>query len=131
MTTKQPTEYCMEVYLFGSTSSPSCANLSLRKTAEEYTGDCSRDVIDALLKNFYADDCPKSVKSSYIATNLREQLCKLLLRGRFRLTKWLCKDKDVLQAILRCDKASSVLDLDLDTGVLGVQWNMETDMLTF
>lgn len=77
-------------------------------------------MIDTVLKNFYADDCPKSVKSSDIATNLREQLCKLLLRGRFRLTKWLCNDKD-----------SSVLDLDLDTGVLDVQWNMETDMLTF
>lgn len=33
--TKQPTEYCMEVHLFGGSSSPNCANLSLRKTAEE------------------------------------------------------------------------------------------------
>ena len=50
--TQQPVEYRMEVHLFGSTSSPSCANFSLRKTAQDNTGEFASEVIDTALKNF-------------------------------------------------------------------------------
>ena len=135
--TQQPVEYRMEVHLFGSTSSPSCANFSLRKTAQDNTGEFASEVIDTVLKNFYVDDCLKSVKCSDAAINLREPLCKLLQKGGFRLTKWLSNDKDVLDTIPKSERAPSVLDLDLDADdlplerTLGVQWNMETDMFTF
>ena len=134
---KQPIEYRMEVHLFGSTSSPSCANFSLRKTAKDQSGDFSPEVISTVLKNFYVDDCLKSVASSSVARNLRKELCELLSKGGFRLTKWLCNNKDVLDSIPRSERASSVLDLDLNAGVLpvertlGVQWNVDTDTLTF
>ena len=38
---KQPIEYRMDVHLFGSTSSPTCASFSLRKTAQDQSGDFS------------------------------------------------------------------------------------------
>ena len=134
---KQPIEYRMEVHLFGNTSSPSCANFSLRKTAQDQSGDFSPEVISTVLKNFYVDDCLKSVASSSVARNLRKELCEFLSNGGFRLTKWLCNDKDVLDSIPRSERASSVLDLDLNAGVLPVertlrvQWNVDTDTLTF
>ena len=90
-----------------------------------------------MLKNFYVDDCLKSVKSSDAAVILRNQLCELLLKGGFRLTKWSCNAKDVLETIPMTDRAPSILDLDLNADelpierTLGVQWNMETDMFTF
>ena len=127
----------MEVHLFGSTSSPSCANFSLQKTAQDNTGEFASEVIDTVLKNFYVDDCLKSVKCSDSAIKLREPLWKLLQKGGFWLTKWLSNDKDVLDTIPKSERASSVLDLDLDADdlplerTLGVQWNMETDMFTF
>ena len=134
---KQPIEYRMELHLFGSTSSPSCANFSLRKTVQDQSGYFSPEVISTVLKNFYVDDCLKSVTSSSVARNLRKVLGELLSKGRFRLTKWLCNDKDVLDSIPRSERASSILDLDLNSRVLpvvrtlGVQWNVDTDTLTF
>ena len=53
------------------------------------------------------------------------------------MTKWLCNRKDVLKTIPTSDRASSNLDLDLNSGVLpieitlGVQCNMDSDMFTF
>ena len=83
------------------------------------------------------DDCLRSVASSSMAKNLRKELSELLSKGGFSSTKWLCKDKDILHGIPRSERASSVLDLDLNAGfllterTLGIQWNVDTDTLTF
>ena len=50
-------EYKMVVHLFGATSSPSCANYALRRTAEENRIKSSPEAVDTVLKNFYVDDC--------------------------------------------------------------------------
>ena len=127
----------MEFHLFGSTSSPSCANFCVTKTAQDNIGNFSREVIDTVLKNFYVDDCLKSVQSSCAAIDLRSQICELLQKGGFRLTKWSCNCKDVLETIPKADRAPTILDLDLNAEelpierTLGVQWNMETDMFIF
>ena len=53
------------------------------------------------------------------------------------MPKWLCNDENVLDSIPRSERASSVLDLDLNAGILpvecnlGVQWNVDADTLTF
>ena len=68
---------------------------------------------------------------------LRVELCGLLSRGSFRLTKWLSNDKDVLETIPKYERAPSVLDSDLFNDnlplerTLGVQWNVDTDTFTF
>ena len=103
--TQQPVEYRMVVHLFGSTSLPSCASFCLRKTALDNTGDFGHQVIDTVLKNFYVDDCLKTVSSKAVAVKLRIDLCHLLSRGGFRLTKWLCNDKDVLETIPKFKRA--------------------------
>ena len=85
------------------------------------------------------DDCLKAVSSKAVAVQLRIDLCAchLLSRGGFRLTKWLCNDKDVLETIPKFERARSVLDLDLSNQnlpherTLGVQWNMDSDTFTF
>ena len=133
---KRPVDFWMMVHLFGSTSSPSCASFRLRKTAQDSAGDFGHEVVDTVLKNFYVDDCLKSVKSTEVAVELRKDLCALLPRGGFRLTKWLCNRKEVLQTIPISARAPPVLDLDLNSNVLptertlGVQWNMNSDMFT-
>jgi len=90
-----------------------------------------------VLESFYVDDCLKSVKSTEVAAELREDLNALPSRGGSRLTKWLCNRKEVLETISTSYRAPSVLDLDLNSNVLptertlGVQWNMNSDMFTF
>ena len=85
---QQPKDYRMQVHLFGATSSPSCANFRLRRTAEDNEEKFSRDVIETVKQNFYVDDCLKSVKTEDTAIILADQLSKLLQKGGFRLTKW-------------------------------------------
>ena len=93
------------------------------KTAQDNAGDFDNEVIDTVLKNFYVDDCLKSVQSNEVASKLREDLCVLLSRGGFRSTKWLCNRREVLKTIPTSDRASSILDLDLDlnSGVLRIE----------
>ena len=64
--------------------------------ALDNVGDFDNDVIDTVLKNFYVDDCLKSVQSNEVAGKLREDLCVLLPRGGFRSTKCLCNRREVL-----------------------------------
>jgi len=74
----QPTEYGMEVHLV--------AKYCLRKTAQDNIENVAHEVIDTVQKNFYVDDCLKSVQSSCTAIDLRSQLSELLQKGGFRLT---------------------------------------------
>ena len=55
-TTKDPVEYRMTVHLFGARSSPGCANLALKTTAEDNEKDLGTETARFLIKNFYVDD---------------------------------------------------------------------------
>ena len=135
--TRESAEYRMEVHLFGGTSSPSCANFCLKKTAEDNAGDFEPEVVNTVKRNFYVDDCLKSVRSINAATTLSQQLRELLSRGGFQLTKWLSNKKEVIETIPESERASSILDLHLDKDelpverTLGIQWLVETDQFGF
>ena len=81
--------YRMCVHLFGGVWSPSCASFALRRVANDHRMDFPEETIQAVLKNFYADDCLKSVGTTEEAINIVHSLCKLLALVGFRLTnKW-------------------------------------------
>ena len=88
-------------------------------------------------KNVYVDDCLKSVESSAQAVNLAAQLRDLLSRGGFRLLKWFSNRPEVMETIPESERASSVLDVDLDKErlpverTLGLRWDMQKDMFIF
>ena len=134
---QEPVDYRMEVHLFGTTSSPAYSNFALRKVAEDNIGEFDKEVVKTVKKNFYVDDCLKSVESSAQAVNLAAQLRDLLSRGGFRLLKWFSSRPEVMETIPESERASSVLDLDLDKGrlpverTLGLRWEMQKDMFIF
>ncbi|XP_071476616.1 uncharacterized protein [Diadema antillarum] len=132
---QEPAEYCMTVHLFGATSSPSCASFALRKTAEDNRGHFNEEVINTVKRNFYVDDCLKSVKDRAEAVTQVEDIRDLLSRGGFRLTKWLSNDRDVLGSIPEEERAASVSSLDIDElpaeRTLGILWDVETDCFGF
>ena len=90
-----------------------------------------------IFKNFHVGDCLKSLEWSDGAIKLVKELCELLSRGEFKLTKWLSNKKEVLETIPQSKRATSVLDMDLGSDnlpvetTIGVQWNMETDKFMF
>ena len=104
----------MEVHLFGATSSPSCSSFALRKTAVDNKGEFEEEVVKTVKRNFYVDDCLKSVKSVDCAIQIIVQLRDLLPKGDFRLTKWLSNNSNVLNFIPHEERAPSLLDLNLD-----------------
>ena len=42
---QQPVDHRMEVHLFGATSSPSCCNFALKRTAEDNKGEFPEEVV--------------------------------------------------------------------------------------
>ncbi|XP_074608716.1 uncharacterized protein LOC141863136 [Acropora palmata] len=134
---QEAVDHRMEVHLFGATSSPSCSGFALRKTAEDNKEDFEEEVVKTVKRNFYVDDCLKSVKSVDCAIQIVLQLRNFLSKGGFRLTKWLSNNSKVLNFIPHEERAPSLLDLDLDKDkppiqrALGLHWNMDADMFTF
>ena len=132
---EEPVEYEMRVHLFGGASSPSCANFALKKTAKDNQRDFSPEVIETVERNFYVDDCLKSVGREDEAVDLARQLRELLARGGFKLTKWLSNSRKVMESLPESERASVLKSLDFNSWAveraLGVQWNISSDQFGF
>ena len=80
-------DFEVNVHVFGGTSSPSCCNYALKKTALDNKLNYHRDVELTLKGNFYVDDLLKSVKSVSNAVKLIQDVSKMCSGGGFRLKK--------------------------------------------
>ena len=67
----------MNVHVFGGTSSPSCSNYALRRTARDNEVKFYPEVAETLRSNFYVDDLLKSVKDEEIAVTLIKDVKEL------------------------------------------------------
>ncbi|XP_046561749.1 uncharacterized protein LOC124270755 [Haliotis rubra] len=108
----------MTVHLFGGIWIPSCASFAVRRTAEDHRADFNPETIRTILENLYVDDCLKSVASVSKAIHHVKELCELLLRGGFKLTKWISNSREVLDSIPAERKAKEFKDVDLGSNVL-------------
>ena len=52
----------MTSHIFGATDSPSCAKFCLKRAAEDRKGRFSDEVVSAVDKDLYIDDCVKSMR---------------------------------------------------------------------
>ena len=132
---KEPEEFQMLVHLFGGVASPSCANYALQKTADENAEHFDQETIQTVKRNFYVDDCLKSVEDDQQARRLVNQLRQLLAKGGFRLTKWISNAYDVIQSVPVSERAGSVKELDLENLpielALGILWDVQSDRFRF
>ena len=121
----------MVVHLFGAISSPACANFAYNKE------DFPSDVISTLKRNFYVDDCLKSLTLKTKATARVDSSRNLLSRGGFRLTKWVSNSREVLEAIPKVERSKEVRKLGARKDephvqrAFGVQWCTESDTFGF
>ena len=131
----KPIEHRMTVHLFGATSSPSCCNYALKKTADDHLGDYNAKTLTTVHNNFYVDDCLKSLSSENDAVQLVHELSNLLHERGFHLTKWLSNSEEVMATISPDERASTVKDLDFSSIVieraLGIQWELSSDTFKF
>ena len=132
-----PEEFRMTVHPFGGVWSPSCANFALQRTAADNRDNFEEEAVRCIYRNFYVDDCLKSVASREKAVLLVKQLTELLACGGFRLTKWISNCREVLETIPDEDRAKQVKNLDMSYDklpverALGAIWDVETDVLGF
>ena len=118
---KAPEEFQMLVHLFGGVSSPSCASYALRRTADDNAEHFDEDAVQTVRRNFYVDDCLKSVVDDEQASHLVDQLRPLLDKGGFRLTKWISSSSDVIQSVPVPKRALKI----------GILWDVQSDTFLF
>ena len=132
-----PTEYRMTVHLFGATSSPGCANFTLKRTADDFEELFGSEPATFVKKDFYVDDGLKSAPSATEASALIKSRKSLLAKGGFNLHKFISNSKEVIEAIPKEQRASGIKELDLTRDILpieralGLQWCVQSDALQF
>ena len=87
-------------HLFGATSSPSCANFALKKTADDYEEEFGAQAANFIRHNFYVDDGLKSVPTVEEALNLVKNVKQMCSKGGFNLYRFLSNSKEVKTYIL-------------------------------
>ena len=128
---EEPREYRMVRHVFGATSSPSIANLCVKKAASASHDDFDAETVRTVERNMYVDDLMKSTSNTELAINLARQLIELMKGSGFRLTKWISNDRKVISEIPESERAQSVVSLEIDDlpteSTLGLAWNIEDD----
>ena len=82
-------------------------------------------------RNVYVDDCLRSVSTEV------DGLRHVCAKGGFRLTKFICNRRSVLESIPEEERSKDVKTLDLNYDelpierALGVQWCVESDTFRF
>ena len=92
-------DFEINVHLFEGTSSPSCCNYALKKTALDNESNYHPDVALTLIRNFYVDDLLKFVKDVSTAVKLIQDVSKICSNGGFCLTKFISNKLQVLSSI--------------------------------
>ena len=92
--------------------------------------------LSTVKRNFYVDDCLKSIPTEEGAVKLAVDLQSLMKMGGFRLTIWLSNSRKVLCAIPESERAPSVVNLNPCDALpsdraLGINWNVNEDKIKF
>ena len=132
----EPQDFMMCAHVFGGTSSASCSNYALRRTAVDNKEVYGTDAATTLLRNFYVDDLLKSMKDVQSARQLVQKVINMCKSGGFNLTKFLSNSKELLATIPEEKRKEGVKDKDLSGDLpndkaLGICWNIEKDTFSF
>ena len=101
------------VHIFGGTSSPSCCNYALKRTALDNEEKYQKEVTDTLRRNFYVDDLLKSVRDVNTAICLLHEVIKLCAEGGLRLTKFVSNKVEVFQSIPESDRRDGLKNISI------------------
>ncbi|KAK3700158.1 hypothetical protein QZH41_009867 [Actinostola sp. cb2023] len=94
-----PMTYRMTAHLFDGVWSPSCANFAIKRCAKDNAENFDPNTISTVIRNFYVDDCLKSVASPEEAVRLVQELRQLLSNGGFHLTEWVSNSREMLRSV--------------------------------
>ena len=131
-------DFQMKVNVFGATSSPSCCNYALKRTAVDNGKKYHPDVALTLQQKFYVDDFLKSVKDVKTAIRLLYDIITMCASESFKLTKIISNRVKVFQSVTGTERRKGVKNIDLNNridlpteGALTVKWDIDNDQLGF
>ena len=134
---REDPERRIEVYeytrhVFGAKSSPTCANYALHQVAKDNAVN-DENLVKVVQRNFYMDDFLKSVRTPQEAIEIYQKVRDILIKGGFKLTKWIASDDEVKSHIPETDRSTKVVKTfeaePQSSSILGLNWNVDTDSL--
>ena len=81
----------MCVPLFGAITSPSCANMALKKTADNSQDSFGKEAAATVKRDFYVNDLLKSQNTEESGIDLVQNVREMCASGGFKLTKFISK----------------------------------------
>ena len=81
-------------HVFGAKSSPTCAIYALHQVAKDNAVN-DENLVKAVQRNFFMDDFLKSVRTPQEAIKIYQKVRDILIKGGFKLTKWITSDEEV------------------------------------
>ena len=119
-------------HVFGAKSSPTCENYALHQVAKDNAVN-DENLVKAVQRNFYMDDFLKSVRTPQEAIEIYQKVRDILIKGGFKLTKWITSDEEVKSHIPETDRSKKVVKTfeaePQSSSILGLKWNVDTDSL--
>ena len=86
---EEPQDFVIFSHVFGATSSASCSNYGLRRTAVDKESIFRKDASEVLQKRFYVADLLKSSKDVESAKEIVKNVMNMCKAGVFQLTKFI------------------------------------------
>ncbi|KAF7646247.1 hypothetical protein LDENG_00190950 [Lucifuga dentata] len=133
---KEPREYRMAVHLFGTASSPGCANFGLKYLAQQHKVDYP-SASAFIEKNFYVDNGLTSVPTVKEAKKVIIEAQELCKSAGLRLHKFNSNQREALSCVAPSERAvtTELLNLNPDATpegrALSIQWSIEKDTFSF
>ena len=119
-------------HVFGAKSLPICANYALHQVAKDNAVN-DENLVKAVQRNFYMDDFLKSVRTPQEAIEIYQKVRDILIKGVFKLTKWITSDEEVKSHIPETDRSTKVVKTfeaeAQSSSIIGLNWNVDTDSL--
>ena len=85
---EKPSDFAMCTHVFGGTSSASCSNYALKRTATDNADQYGQEAAEVARSNFYVDDLLTSVDNPKTAMILVKNVADMCKSGGFHLTKF-------------------------------------------
>ena len=111
----------MTIHPFRAVSSLRCSKSALQKTANDYEEEYGSAVASTVHQNFYVDDCLRFVSTKVKTKEHIEGLHQICAKGRFRLTKFICNQRSILESIPKEERSKDVKTLDLNYDELPIE----------
>lgn len=108
------------MHLCEVTSSRSCANFGLLKTAQDHEREFDVETASTVSRDLYVDNFLKSVATFGKAITYANQLRTMPAKGGFQLFKCASNSREVLTSIPPRERASSLVDLNFECFSLSV-----------